>query len=257
MGRYDGILILSDIDGTLTARGGEISPGNLDAIERFQAGGGLFSLCTGRPPRFLDRFPFRSNGPVVTINGTLLCAPDGAVLARMPMADDCGEAIRDFPTRFPYLRIITRHEGPVSPSWERGKNEDLAPILRGDPCYKFVFVCDTETHTLEMKRTLVAELGGRYEFDRSWPVGLEMHALGTGKGACVRRIRTLYPGLRCVIAAGDYENDVSMLREADVGCAVAGAIPAVREAADRVIVSSDEDAIRHIVDVVIPELFPD
>ena len=84
-----------------------------------------------------------------------------------------------------------------------------------------------------------------------------MHALGTGKGACVRRIRTLYPGLRCVIAAGDYENDVSMLREADVGCAVAGAIPAVREAADRVIVSSDEDAIRHIVDVVIPELFPD
>ena len=42
MTSYQGYLLLSDIDGTLTARGGEVSDENLDAIRRYQAGGVLF-----------------------------------------------------------------------------------------------------------------------------------------------------------------------------------------------------------------------
>jgi hydroxymethylpyrimidine pyrophosphatase-like HAD family hydrolase len=151
---------------------------------------------------------------------------------------------------------IHRHHGDGPISWSRDGDGCLRAVTREGPCYKFVFVCDTEEHTLDMRRALLAELGDRYHFDRSWPVGLEMTALDSGKGAAIRWMRAHLPGLRTVIAVGDYENDISMIEEADVGCAVADAIPAVREAADRVIVPHTEHAIRCIVDSVIPALDP-
>ena len=45
-----------------------------------------------------------------------------------------------------------------------------------------------------------------------------------------------------------------MLREADIGCAVANAIPSVKEAADRIIVHCDEHALAHIIHDLIPAL---
>ena len=51
-----------------------------------------------------------------------------------------------------------------------------------------------------------------------------------------------------------YQNAISMIREADVGCAVANAIPAVREAADLVVAANPDCSIRDIVDRVIPML---
>ncbi len=48
MGKFDGILICTDLDGTLMNSKKEISKENLDAIEYFKANGGLpinSSLC--------------------------------------------------------------------------------------------------------------------------------------------------------------------------------------------------------------------
>lgn len=45
---FDGILLVSDIDGTLTDLT-QVSRRNIEAIERFICLGGHFTLCTGRP----------------------------------------------------------------------------------------------------------------------------------------------------------------------------------------------------------------
>ena len=50
MGRFDGILMVSDLDGTLLCTDKSISARNLEAISHFEAEGGLFSFVTGRPP---------------------------------------------------------------------------------------------------------------------------------------------------------------------------------------------------------------
>lgn len=257
MTSYQGYLLLSDIDGTLTARGGEVSDENLDAIRRYQAGGGLFSLATGRLPSYIDKFPFRSNGPVMTINGTLLCAPDGEPLIRMPMEEDFSDVILYILAKYPGVREIRRHELSAMRQWNRAEPcEDPAILLAGMPAYKFVIVSDTEEDALVLMRDMLCRYGDRYEFDRSWPVGLEMHRKGSGKGACIRLMREMLPGVHTVIAVGDYENDISMLREADIGCAVANALPSVKAAADRVIVSNADHAIAYIIDTLIPSLPP-
>ena len=101
---------------------------------------------------------------------------------------------------------------------------------------------------------MLARYGDRYENDRSWPVGLEMQRKGSRKGACLHLLRAMLPDVHTVIAAGDYENDISMLREADIGCAVGNALPSVKAAADRVIPSCGGGAIAFIINSLIPGL---
>jgi len=59
MGKFDGIIIVSDIDGTFLGRNGRLVPENLRAIEYFQKEGGSFTVATGRehflvPPSIPD-----------------------------------------------------------------------------------------------------------------------------------------------------------------------------------------------------------
>jgi hydroxymethylpyrimidine pyrophosphatase-like HAD family hydrolase len=49
------------------------------------------------------------------------------------------------------------------------------------------------------------------------------------------------------IAVGDYDNDVSMIKAAGLGIAVANAMPSVMAVADAVTVSNEEHAIARII----------
>ena len=255
MGIYDGYLLLSDIDGTLTIRGGAVSEENLRAIRHFQSEGGRFALATGRQPDYLEHFPFRSNAPAITINGTLLASPEGEILLSIPMDEDFHDVIRYMMPAYPGIVRAYRRERIDSHEWIREEDgEDLSKLLSGEPCHKFVFVCDEEKTAVELMKDLMERYGDRYEYDRSWAVGLEMHKKHSGKDVCLTHLRTLLPDVHTVIAVGDYENDIPMLRAADIGCAVANAIPAVKEAADRIVVSNEEHAIAYIIDELIPSL---
>ena len=270
---YSGYLILSDIDDTLTLRGKPISEGNLAAIKRFQAGGGRFTLCTGRALSYFHKnidtmYRFIPNAPVATLNGTLITSWEGEVLARTPIETDYTEPINYIIANYrAQLVEVARSEETKRLSWQEGnKTDKLVGNERGEtigldefidlsiPVYKFIFVLDTEEHTVALMNDMISRYGDLYDFDRSSPTLLEMHGKGTGKGGCVRIYRELLPDVHTVIAAGDYENDISMLREADVGCAMGNAIPAVKAVADRVICRAEEDGIAYIVDRIIPEL---
>ena len=88
----------------------------------------------------------------------------------------------------------------------------------------------------------------RLRGERSWVTGFELLHADAGKGAALRWIRNHLPGVRLTVAAGDFENDLSLIAEADVGYAVANASEEVRAAADRITVSCGEHAIARIVE---------
>ncbi len=255
---YEGYLILSDVDDTLTPRGAAIGDVNLDAVRRFQAGGGRFTLCTGRSMHYVKRhhdklYRFVPNAPVATQNGTFLCDWDENVLCRMPMAEGYDEVIRHVVQEYSDVMInFSRVEERRRLEWVPG--DPVETMLGAEPAYKFVFFMKDEAAAVRLRDELRSRWGGRYTFDRSWGEGLEMIGANAGKGACVEHFRRLLPDVHTIIAAGDYENDADMLRKADVGCAVGNAIPSVKDAADRVICTESEGSIAYIVDVVIPEL---
>ena len=54
MGKFDGMLICTDLDGTLLRNDKTISCENIDAIEYFKQEGGYFTFVTGRMPFFVS-----------------------------------------------------------------------------------------------------------------------------------------------------------------------------------------------------------
>ena len=88
---------------------------------------------------------------------------------------------------------------------------------------------------------------GEYFAVRSWGMSLEFMKEKNGKGASLRRIKQL-SGARLAIAVGDYENDLSMLRAADISYAPANALDAVKQTVDRVTVHCKDGSIAAIIE---------
>ena len=90
-------------------------------------------------------------------------------------------------------------------------------------------------------------------FVKSADIFFEMIKEGITKGSALKKYRELdnFKGYTFV-AAGDYNNDIEMLIEADLGAAPANAQPEVKAAADIVLKSTcDEGAIAELIDVII------
>ena len=72
---------------------------------------------------------------------------------------------------------------------------------------------------------------------------------GASKGnALCRMAELLGIDVNKTIAVGDYNNDISMLKTAKLGFAVANAVDEAKAAADHITVSNDESAIAVIID---------
>lgn len=74
MGKFDGMLLVSDLDGTLLDDNKQVPQANLDAIRYFQQEGGVFTLGTGRTYE-TSRVFYRmaeANAPIVCFNGGAL-----------------------------------------------------------------------------------------------------------------------------------------------------------------------------------------
>ena len=71
MGKFDGVLICTDLDGTLLRGDKSISDENRCAIEYFKSEGGRFTFVTGRMPFFVSDIYERvqPNAPIGCING--------------------------------------------------------------------------------------------------------------------------------------------------------------------------------------------
>lgn len=253
MGIFDGILICTDFDGTFALSGTRISRENCKAVRYFQENGGLFTIATGRSPDFIMSFgEFTLNAPMIAANGTMLCDPrTGEKLMEFPLPKEAAEVIAAAAKQpFTEYIYICGEDGHGKP-WH--KSEDV-PIDRfceekRGPWFKIVFEQSVE-NTAALKKWALDNWAGAYEFSRSWNCGLECQAAGTGKGESIARIGTLLGGIRLSVGVGDYENDISLIKCADIGYAVANAAPEAKAAADRITVSNDEHALARIIEEI-------
>lgn len=73
MGKFDGYLLCSDIDGTLAIEG-NVAENNIEAINYFRQNGGKFVVATGRDYDYLDMFShrFKTDKYIISCNGNVL-----------------------------------------------------------------------------------------------------------------------------------------------------------------------------------------
>ncbi|MBQ9087109.1 MAG: HAD hydrolase family protein [Clostridia bacterium] len=249
MGKYSGLLICADFDGTLVYNG-QISPGNLDAIRRFQQGGGWLTLATGRYPNVLrdHGVAFRCNAPLICMNGAILYDEETEkALYEGFIEESCEELLLDAIRRCQEVRELVfcmaegRRAQHVSPS-------DI-PLIRelcGKPLYK-ILIHVSARQGVTLRDYLREKSEGRYLVDRSWHSGVEIQGIGYDKGKTARRLANMLDAdsLLCI---GDFDNDLSMIREADVGYAMGNATEELKAAADRITASVEEDGFAQMID---------
>ena len=264
MGKFDGILILSDLDGTLLKNDKSISFENLKAIEYFKQEGGIFTFVTGRMPFFaLDMCEIvKPNAPFGCINGGALYdfvnrqyvwkrVMPNSVLELVRHVDencsDIGIQVNTFcHTYFLRENESMRHfrEHTAAPNLVRSYEqieEEISKIVLGS---------EREEGILQMQDLLLSHpLAEQFDFIRSERVFFEILPKGIGKGTAVEQlVKYLGKKVRKTVAIGDYNNDISMFEVADLGIAVSNACEQAIAAADFVTVSNEDHAIAAVIE---------
>lgn len=262
MGKYEGYMICTDLDGTFTSPhpSGEdkayVSKENIDAIENFKAGGGIFTFSTGRRPWYIREniFPFVTpNAPMITVNGASIYdhetdrilksvfLPEDALSAPLTAYENFRDVVEEV------YAVAETEEFCISYKEENFPEKFRNIISLHNDWYKFVFRCVDEESTLKFQDFLKGKHSHNCDLPRSWPTGQEiLHATAT-KGMRALELKKMFPFVHTLICVGDFENDISMIEVADKGYAVENAIDEVRQAADFITVANTEAAIAKII----------
>lgn len=260
-------IIALDIDGTLTDSGKEITPETRARLISYQQNGGRVILASGRPTQgimpYADILELgRYGGYILSYNGG--CAIDcrtGSVLFRteLPLSviPEICEVIRDYP-----VGISTCEGDTIIAGNNINKYTELTarinrmairyvtdfPRYVSFPVNKCLLHGKPE-HILELERILTEKYSGKLGVFRSEPFFLEIVPDGVDKaGAIDRLIDSLGIKAEECIACGDGFNDISMIRYAGLGIAMANASEQVKKAADYVTRSNDEDGIAYVLE---------
>lgn len=251
-------ILFLDLDGTLFNDAKEVVPENRKALESARAAGCRIAISTGRAlpgaMGLVRELNLTGTGCYVSAsNGAVLydCAA-GRVLARRHLAVEDAEKLLDY-ARERGLHAQTYDDPGVVV--KRPFNEALvreycrmngmpwrvvADLRTGldAPPVKVLLVGPEDRAALEAAKVwMAANLPGRVESFYSSPIFLDIMPAGVNKGYGVNELcRLLGLSPSDAVAAGDEHNDISMLRAAGVGVAMANAMPSVKAAADYVTV---------------------
>ncbi|MBQ9097997.1 MAG: HAD-IIB family hydrolase [Clostridia bacterium] len=257
MGKFDGILLCSDFDLTMGV-GGVVTSGNCEAIRYFQENGGLFTIISGRHPDFLKSHQngFCVNAPLAGYNGALIKHHQtGEVLYSGGRNDHRAFALysRYWNEEKWGMRYIAAHDATTNsfkchrdPAKADFPTFEALEKATGVPLYNLMGTTKTPEEAIALRQSLERDAGPDFEVARSWSVGIEIICKEDGKGAAARRMKDML-GAKLLVAVGDFENDLSMIRDADIGYAVENAVPEVKAVADRHTVHYEQHAIAAIV----------
>lgn len=272
MKSYKDFVVISDMDGTLIGSNHQVSEKNKAAIRHFTESGGHFAVASGRTQH--NSVPYMEgitvNMPCIFYNGGVLFDWQSKQLLKvhsiqspvlLDFVQNCQKScpkicIQVFTQDHFYVVTDPQHDDAVMLSEKQAfAYADLQKICT-EPWIK-ILLCDEKENLLKC-RALSEECGlsGVTNNFLSSPVYLEFVGKNVSKGTMLTELLQMdaYRG-KTVVAAGDFHNDIEMLRRADCGVAPSNAQPEVLAAADIISVSHDEDLLHHIIYKIVPSLF--
>lgn len=271
MNNYEKYLILSDLDGTLINSQQKISKENLEAIRYFTERGGRFAVATGRALQNIRPLikGLVLNGPNILYNGAAVYDFNHEEILQAEFLDKhllkdyiifCMKAFPNMVIEIftPEIIYIITPETNKDPFIEYEKQffkwTTLEETLKND-WFKVLFY-DKHDSLLKAKDCLKDfSLEDNIDTVFTNEFYLEILKKEVSKGAAIRGLMHL-PHFRdkLVIAVGDYDNDMEMIKFADIGIAVDNATDSLKQAADRITVNNNENALHDIIYNIIPSL---
>lgn len=248
---FSDILLTVDYDRTLTAPDSTIPQRNLEAIRYFIDNGGAFTVNTGRsvPMSKIFRDIVPVNAPLLLYNGS--AAYDTAAhrlefCHEIPL--DLWETIKTCRELVPDLTVEVQgleahYSNPGNYAWEAfcrhqqcecrfaQPGEDLGTFLKfsvygeykDDTVNSLFQGTPEEIRRMDAAEALLKETFGAYcEVFRAAARIIDVHAKGVSKARSARELQSRL-GRKLLVCAGDADNDLSMMRDADYAFAPADA----------------------------------
>ena len=260
-------IISLDIDGTLYNSQRQITPATRAALLRAQEKGAVLVLASGRPTSGL--LPIAQQLDMWRHHGMLLAYNGGVV-------NDCmtGEAIYSCTIPVPLAKKLLRHleKFPVNPIVDDGttiyttdpegfqvpyesKSNHLDVIQVENICDAVDFspakiLIAAPEDVLQANKSAISQpFAAEMSFVLSSPVYLEATPFGVNKADALRKTcEALGVSTADIIAFGDAQNDIPMLELAGYGVAMGNACEALKEIADEITSTNDEDGIAHTLE---------
>lgn len=260
---FKGYILVSDMDATLIDSNKKISIKNREAIKYFCENGGMFTLATGRMLQSVREFVQDLNikCPVMLHSGAKIYDfQKEKVIKEHFIEEERKEAVKRFYKDNPDIGIeIFADEIPyVYRSCKFTKRYDKHKD------YKVIYEVPDEVWNMKWVKVLLiaekdrldeAEIDFRENYDngnnsfRSGANYLDVVANGVSKG---QALKELYEALNIdkdkILAVGDNMNDIDMIEAAKYGFCVENGLDIVKEKADFIAPSNDDDAIAYIIE---------
>lgn len=264
--------IALDIDGTLTNDDKVITPCTKEALLAAERAGITVILASGRPIHGLHQLAHeleldRCHGLLVAYNGSQVRdAASGELLFDQAMSPEDARAVLEHVRNFDVIPMIVDgdrlyiEDAYHCTIYHRGKPKNIIKYER-DACdlrihevrdlaewcvtpQNKILTAGTDTYLAEHHDEMAAPFEGRLNCMFTADFYFEYTALGLDKG---RALAGALPqrgiDMSELVAFGDGQNDVAMLRAAGIGVAMGNAVAEAKEAANMVTGTNNEDGI--------------
>ncbi|ARK31512.1 Cof-type HAD-IIB family hydrolase [Halalkalibacter krulwichiae] len=254
-------LIALDLDGTLLTDEKKISPRTKEVIAKARAQGHIVCISTGRPYRASIQYyqELQLNTAIVNFNGAFVHHPFDRsfgthhspldLQTAKTVIETCEafnvsnimvEVIDDFYLRYfdqVLLETFLAGQSPVD-------HGNLLHILKEDPTCVLIHPQD---HHVQQLRELLVDAHAEVIDQRVWGAPfnvIEIVKAGMNKAVGLKKVADFYniPKER-IIAFGDEDNDFEMIEFAGQGVAMANGISELKQLANSVTLSNEEDGI--------------
>lgn len=262
-------LIAIDLDGTLLNSKKEISVRNHEALWKARGSGVRVVLSTARPHyrivKYLEQLGLAdSEGVAICFNGGLVLLGDGSEVLyehhfQVDELDELSQLGKD--VGFPMFAY--RSDGILASADDavyRDRNPDAKFEVRNgfngvdwslERIYKFALVGKPDAIRV-LRGELPESLSERFEVSSSVPQFVDFVSRGISKSVALDRVgRAWGISPSQMVAFGDEDNDIPMLRFVGLSVAMGNASERVKEVAHMVTASNEDDGVARALDAIL------
>jgi len=234
-------LLALDMDGTLLNDEQIITPTTVKWLQKAVDAGIHVCLSTGRA--FTSAFPYAEQlgleTPMITVNGSEVWRAPHEIYRRSLMDPMLVKQMYELAKEDDiWFWAYSTEKVHKQDNWDGN--------VTGREWLKFGY--HTEDDGLRHKLLLRLQDMGGLEITNSSPHNLEINPLGVNKAAGILEVcKLLGLDMSQVIAVGDSLNDLAAIQQAGLGVAMGNAQETVKEEADAVVASNNNDGIAEVI----------
>ncbi len=257
---------VSDYDGTLAHDDNTVAQSSVQAILEFIKRGGTFMISTGRGPTGILPAVHRmgiEKGLVMCLQGNVICdIQTGEMIANTGMPKEMAvkilrllepdglnivaylDGIGHTDVITPYIKFYNDLNGAKSVEVHKPLSQYVAE--NDMKVNKIIIIQDPEIITKYREQYLDSFPG--ISVNKSASILLEFSDAHMSKGIALTNFRNSHLSTEDkVVAFGDTQIDISLLKAADMGVAVGNAMQEVKDAADLVTLSNDQNGVEYVI----------